>query len=85
MLNGDIYKIIIGERSNGKLAAERELLKKAKILKDLKCALSKMYDGILKALDDTDIKETDKNYLRGSQDCIETIRCIIYKGEHDEN
>ena len=44
-----------------------------------------MYDDVLKALNDTDIKETDKNYLRGSQECIETIRWIIYKGEHDEN
>ena len=80
-----LFTFIIGERSNGKCAVERQLLKQAKILKDIKCALSKMYDGILKALDDTDIKETDKNYLRGSQDCVETIRWIIYKGEHDEN
>ena len=86
MLNGDdIFIWQMSGRGDSKCAMERELLKKAKILKDLKCALSKMYDGVLKALYDTDIKETDKNYLRGSQDCIETIRWIIYKGEHDEN
>ena len=81
----ELFTFILGERSNGKCAAERQLLKQAKIIKDLKRSLSKMYDGVLKALYDTDIKETDKNYLRGSQDCIETIRWIIYKGEHDEN
>ena len=80
-----LFTFIVGERSNGKCAVERQLLKQAKIIKNLKWTLSKMYDGVLKALDDTDIKETDKNYLRGSQDCIETIRWIIYKGEHDEN
>ena len=80
-----LFTFIIGERSNGKCAVERQLLKQAKIIKDLKRALSKMFDGVLKALNDPDIKETDKNYLRGSQDCVETIRWIIYKGEHDEN
>ena len=80
-----LFTFIVGERSNGKCAAEKQLLKQAKIIKGLKRSLSKMYDGVLKALYDTDIKETDKNYLRGSQDCIETIWWIIYKGEHDEN
>ena len=80
-----LFTFILGERSNGKCAVERQLLKQAKIIKDLKRSLSKMYDGVLKALYDTDIKETDKYYLRGSQDCIETIKWIIYKGEHDEN
>ena len=80
-----LFTFILGERSNGKCAAERQLLKQAKIIKNLKWVLSKMYDGVLKALYDTDTKETDKCYLRGSQDCIETIRWIIYKGEHDEN
>ena len=81
----ELFTFILGERSNGKCAVEKQLLKQAKIIKDLKSALSKMYEGVIKALYDTDIKETDKNYLRGSQDCIETIRWIIYKGEHDEN
>lgn len=80
-----MYTFILGERSSGKNAVEKQLLKQAKIIKDLKRSLSKMYDGVLKALYDTDIKETDKSYLRGSQDCIETIMWIIYKGEHDEN
>ena len=80
-----LFTFILSERSNGKCAVEKQLLKQAKIIKDLKCALSKMYEGVTKALYDTDIKETDKNYLRGSQDCIETIRWLLYKGEHDEN
>ena len=78
-----LFTFILGERSNGKCAVERQLLKQAKIIKDLKIALRKMYDSVTNALYDTDIKETDKNYLRGSQDCIETIKWIIYKGEHD--
>lgn len=80
-----LFNFILSERSNGKRVAEKQLLKQARIIKDLKSALSKMYDGVMKALCDTDIKETDKNYLLGSQDCIETIMWIIYKGEHDEN
>ena len=79
-----LFTFILGERSNGKCAVERQLLKQAKIIKDLKRALSKMYDGVLKALNGPDIKETDKNYLRGSQDCIETIKWIIYKGERSD-
>ena len=79
-----LFTFILGERSNGKCAVERQLLKQAKIIKDLKRALSKMYDGVLKALNDPDRKETDKNYLRGSQDCIETIKWIIYKGERSD-
>lgn len=79
-----MFTFILSERSNGKCVVEKQLLKQAKIIKDLKRSLSKMYDGVLKALYDTDIKEADKNYLRGSQDCIETIKWIIYKGEHDE-
>ena len=78
-----LFTFILGERSNGKCAVERQLLKQAKIIKELKIALRKMYDSVTNALYDTDIKETDKNYLRGSQDCIETIKWIIYKGEHD--
>ena len=78
-----LFTFILGERSNGKCAVERQLLKQVKIIKDLKIALRKMYDSVTNALYDTDIKETDKNYLRGSQDCIETIKWIIYKGEHD--
>ena len=80
----NLFTFILSERSNGKCAVERQLLKQAKILKDLKIALSKMYDSVLKALYDTDTKDTDKEYLRGCQDCINTIKCIIYKGEHDE-
>ena len=67
---------------------DRGIMKKAKIIKDLKCTLNKMYDSVVKALYDTDTKADDKEYLRGCQDCIATIKWIIYKGEHydkDEN
>ena len=84
-IDADIYSIIIGERSNGKLVVEKELMKKANIIKDLKWTLSKMYDSVVKALYDTDTKADDKEYLRGCQDCIATIKWIIYKGEHYEN
>ena len=73
------------DEANGKCAVERQLLKQAKIIKDLKCTLSKTYDSVAKALYDTDTKDDDKVYLRGCQDCITTIKWIIYKGEHDEN
>ena len=75
----DKYTVII---------SEKHLLKSTKIIKDLKWTLSKMYDSVVKALYDTDTKADDKEYLRGCQDCIATIRWIIYKGEHydkDEN
>ena len=80
-----LFTVALGERSNGKCAVERQLLKQAKIVKDLKWTLNKMYGDVAKALYDTDTKETDKEYLRGCQDCINTIKWIIYKGEHDEN
>ena len=79
-----LFTFILGERSNGKCAVERQLLKQAKIIKDLKIVLREMYDSVINALYDTDIKEPDKNYLRGSQDCIETIKWIIYKGERSD-
>ena len=80
-----LFTVALGERSNGKCAVERQLLKQAKIVKDLKWTLNKMYGDVAKALYDTDTKETDKEYLRGCQDCVNTIKWIIYKGEHDEN
>lgn len=59
----ELFTFILGERGTGKCAVKKQLLKQAKILKNIKWALDKMYDGVLKALCDTDIKETDKNYL----------------------
>ena len=53
-----LFTFILGERSNGKCAVEKQLLKQAKIIKDLKWTLNKMYDGVAKALCDTDIKES---------------------------
>ena len=52
---------------------------------DLKLTLNKMYDSVANVLYDKGTKETDKEYLRGFQDCISIIKYIIYKGEHDEN
>ena len=80
-----LFNFILSERSNGKYAVEKQFLKQAKIIKDLKWLLNKMYEGTAKALYDTDTKESDKTYLRGCQDCINTIKWVIYKGEHDEN
>lgn len=62
-----LFTFILGERSNGKCAVEKQLLKQAKIIKDLKWTLSKMYDGVVKALYDTDTKDIDKEYLCGAQ------------------
>ena len=78
----NLFTFILGERSNGKCAVEKELVKKAKILKDLKKSLDELYDNICKELYVTDIKATDQAYLRGSQDVVTTIKGIIWVGEH---
>ena len=83
MLNGDdIFIWQMSGRSDGKCAAERELLKKAKVLKYLKKELGVMYETasteLLKKRNDKDACE----YIRGYQDGISTIMWFIYKGEH---
>lgn len=86
MLNGDeMFLCRMTGRSNGKCAMERELLKKAKLIKYLKKELGIMYDDSYKELYRVD-KETDKSYIRGYQDALNTVMWLIYVGEHkDEN
>ena len=79
-----LFTFILGERSNGKCAVERQLLKQAKINKDLKKELNAMYDSSVLELNRTDNK-VDKAFIRGYQDAISTVKWLIYKGEHDEN
>ena len=86
MLNGDkMFLMLMGRRGDGKCAMERELLKKAKLIKYLKKELGIMYDDSYKELYRVD-KENDKSYIRGYQDALNTVMRIIYVGEHkDEN
>lgn len=86
MLNGDEMVLFrMAGRSNGKCAMERELLKKAKLIKYLKKELGTMYDSSYNELNRVD-KETDKSYIRGYQDALNTVMWTIYVGEHkDEN
>ena len=82
MLNGnEMFLMLLGSRGNGKCAIERELLKKAKLIKYLKKELGTMYDCSYKELNRAD-KETDKSYIRGYQDALSTIMWLIYEGEH---
>lgn len=86
MLNGnEMFLMQLGSRGNGKCAIERELLKKAKLIKYLKKELGIMYDDSYKELNRAD-KETDKSYIRGYQDALNKVMWIIYVGEYkDEN
>lgn len=86
MLNGDeMFLFRMSGRSNGKCAMERELLKKAKLIKYLKKELGTMYDSSYNELNRVK-KETDKSYIRGYQDALNTVMWLIYVGEHkDEN
>ena len=77
-------QFILGERSNGKCAVERQLLKQAKIIKDLKKELNEMYGSSDTELNRTDNK-VDKTFIRGYQDAVSTVMWLIYKGEHYEN
>ena len=84
MLNGDeMFLWRMSGRSNGKCAMERELLKKAKLIKGLKKQLSAMYDSSYDALNRAD-KELDKSYIRGYQDAVNTVNWLIYIGEHND-
>lgn len=86
MLNGDeMFLFRMSGRSNSKCAMERELLKKAKLIKYLKKELGTMYDSSYNELNRVE-KETDKSYIRGYQDALSTVMWLIYVGEHkDEN
>lgn len=79
-----LYTVALGERSNDKCAVERQLLKQAKIIKDLKKELNEMYGSSVSELNRTDNK-VDKAFIRGYQDAVSTVKWLIYKGEHYEN
>ena len=72
------------DEANGKCAVERQLLKQAKIIKDLKKELNAMYGSSVSELNRADNK-VDKAFIRGYQDAISTVKWLIYKGEHYEN
>ena len=79
-----LFTFILGERSNGKCAVEKQLLKQAKIIKDLKKELNAMYGSSVSELNRADNK-VDKAFIRGYQDAVSTVKWLIYKGEHYEN
>lgn len=79
-----LFTFILGERSNGKCAVEKQLLKQAKIIKDLKKELNAMYGSSVSELNRVDNK-VDKAFIRGYQDAVSTVMWLIYKGEHYEN
>ena len=79
-----LFTFILGERSNGKCAVEMQLLKQAKIIKDLKKELNEMYDSSYTELNRVDNK-VDKAFIRGYQDAVSTVMWLICKGEHYEN
>ena len=79
-----LFTFIIGERSNGKCAAERQLLKQAKIIKDLKKELNEMYGSSDTELNRTDNK-VDKAFIHGYQDAVSTVMWLICKGEYYED
>ena len=83
----EAYKLFtdaLGERSNGKCAVERQLLKQAKIIKDLKKELNEMYGSSESELNRTDNK-VDKAFIHGYQDAVSTVMWLICKGEYYEN
>ena len=83
----EAYKLFtdaLCERSNGKCAVERQLLKQTKIIKDLKKELNEMYGSSESELNRTDNK-VDKAFIHGYQDGLSTVMWLIYKGEHYEN
>ena len=79
-----LFMVELGERSNGKCAVERQLLKQAKIIKDLKKELNEMYGSSVSELNRTDNK-VDKAFIRGYQDAVSTVKWLICKGEYYEN
>lgn len=79
-----LFTFILGERFNGRCAVERQLLKQAKINKDLKKELNAMYGSAVLELNRVDNK-FDKEYIRGYQDAVSTVKYLIYKGEQYEN
>lgn len=83
MLNGDeMFLWRTSGRSNGKCAMERELLKKAKLIKYLRKELAIMYENGNKALFDNRSDNSKCQYIRGYQDAVATVMWVLYVGEH---
>ena len=72
------------DEANGKCAVERQLLKQAKIIKNLKKELNAMYGSSVSELNRADNK-VDKAFIRGYQDAVTTVMWLICKGEYYEN
>lgn len=70
-------------RSNGKCAMEREILKKAKLIKQLKKKLSLTYNIAMKELAEHRDNKNDCQYIRGYVEAIKSIEWFIYQGEHE--
>lgn len=80
-----MFTFILGERSHGKIAVEKELIKKAKIVKDLKEALAKINSNAHKGLQLVKKDSSMQAYYDGQLSIIALVTYIIDKGEHDEN
>lgn len=80
-----MFTFILCERNHGKLAVEKELVKKAKIVKDLKEALAKINSNAHKGLQLVKKGGSMEAYYDGQLSIIALVTYIIDKGEHDEN
>ena len=83
-IDTDIYNIIIGERSNGKIAVEKELVKKAKIVKDIKEALAKISSNAHNGLQSIKKGNSMEAYYHGQLTVIDIIEYIINNDEQAE-
>lgn len=78
-----LFNFILSERSNGKNAVEKELIKKAKIVKDLEEALAKINSNAHKGLQLVKKGSSMEAYYDGQLSIIALVTYIIDKGEHD--
>ena len=83
-IDTDVYGIIIGERSNGKIAVEKELVKKSKVIKDLKEALTKIRSNAHKGLQSIKEGNSMEAYYHGQLTVIDIIEYIINNDEQAE-
>lgn len=79
-----MYTFILGERLNGKIAVETELVKKAKIVKDLKEALAKISSNAHNGLQSIKEGNSMEAYYHGQLVVIEIIEYIIKNDEQAE-
>ena len=79
-----MYTFILGERLSGKIAVEKELVKKAKIVKDLKEALAKISSNAHHGLQSIKEGNSMEAYYHGQLVVIELIGYIIKNGEQAE-